>query len=45
MKMFTGKRGEMLIEKTWGQDSVIFDEQKNEEQNGETPLRMGKYFE
>ena len=36
---------ETLTEKTWGQGCVIFDEQKNKERNGETPLRRGKYFE
>ena len=31
--------------KTCRRDCVIFGEQKNKEQNGETPLRTGKYFE
>ena len=30
--------------KTWGRD-CDFGEQKNQERNGETPLRTGKYFE
>ena len=34
-----------LIEKTWEQGCVIFGEWKNEERNGETPLRRRKYFE
>ena len=36
---------ELLTEKTWGRDCVIFGEQKNKEQNGETPLRTGQFFE
>ena len=36
---------EPLTQKTWGQDCVIFVEQKNKERNGKTPLRTGKYFE
>ena len=36
---------EPLTKKTWEWDCVIFGEQKNKEQNGETPLRTGKYFE
>ena len=35
----------MLTEKTWGQECVIFGEQKNKERNGETSLRTEKYFE
>ena len=29
---------EPLTEKTWGQRCVIFSEQRNKEQKGETPL-------
>ena len=36
---------EPLTKKTWGQGCVIFDEWKNKERNGETPLRTRKYFE
>ena len=36
---------ESLTEKTWVRGCVIFGEQKNKEWNGETPIRMGKYFE
>ena len=36
---------EPLTEKTWGQGCVIFDEWKNKERNGETPLKTRKYFE
>ena len=36
---------EPLTDKTWGQFYVIFSERKNKEQNGETLLRTGKYFE
>ena len=36
---------EPLTARTWGQGCVIFGEQKNKEQNGETRLRTSKYFE
>ena len=35
---------ELLTKKTW-RWGCIFGEQKKQEQNGKTPLRMGKYFE
>ena len=34
-----------MTSKGWGWGCVIFGEQKNKERNGETPLRMGGYFE
>ena len=36
---------EPLNQKTWGRDCVIFGERKKKERNGETPLRVAKYFE
>ena len=35
---------EPMTEKTWGRGCVIFGERKNEERNGETPLRTRKYL-
>ena len=32
-------------QESWERSCVIFGEQKNKERNGETPLRMWKYFE
>ena len=33
-----------MTEKTWGRGCVTFGERKNNERNGETPLRTVKYF-